>query len=134
MIVHLLLVLRASNKKFTHIVEGNNIIQSRQSISRNRHLDFRPQPAAGLASTSRVAPNCRVDSASALRSRSSCCCSVFQCFRLVSNTNTQRTAFRPPKRKLVTFWAVSRTYSIPLNCTASRDRGPGGISSEDFPS
>ena len=49
-------------------------------------------------------------------------------------TSTQNSVFRPPRSKLVTFWAVSRTYPIQLNCTDSRDRGPGGISSEDFPS
>ena len=44
-----------------------------------------------------------MDSANALRSRSSCCCRVFNCFRLVSHTNTQNSAFRCPKSKLVTF-------------------------------
>ena len=88
--MHLLLVLRVRNKKFAHIFEGNNItIQPRRSISPERHLDFRLQPAAGLASNSRVAPTCRMDSASALRSRSSCCCIIFHCFRLVSHTSTQ---------------------------------------------
>ena len=133
--MHLLLVLRVGNKKFAHIFEGKNITQPRRSISPDRYLDFRLQPAAGAASTSRVASTCRMDSASALRSRSSCCCRVFHCLRLESShTSTQNSAFRPRKRISVTFWAVSRTYPIQLNCAESRARGPGGIGSKDFPS
>ena len=116
------------------IATSINFPSSAWPVSSYRHLDFCLQPAAGLASTSRVAPTCRMDSVGALRSHSSCCCRVFYCFRVVSNTNTQNTAFRPPIRKLVTFWAVSITYPVQLNCTDSCDRGPGGISSEDFPS
>ena len=75
-----------------------------------------------------------MDSVRALRSCSSCCCRVFHCFPLVSHASTQNSAFRPSKSKLVTLWSVSRTYPLQMNCTDSCDRGPGGISSEDFPS
>ena len=92
-------------------------------VSTHRHLDFRLQPAADSASTSRVAPYCRMDYVSTLQLRSSCCWRVFHYFRLVSHTSTRNSAFRPPKRKLVTFWAVSRTYPKQLKCTNSRDRG-----------
>ena len=79
---HLLLVLRVGNKKLTHIFEGDNIAtQSSRSISPDRYVDFRLQPAAGSASTSRVAPACRMDSVSAQSPRSSCCCKTFHCFR-----------------------------------------------------
>ena len=107
--MHLLLVLRVINKKFACTFEGNNITtHPRRSVFSDRHLDLRLQPAAGTASTSRVAPACRMNSANALRSRSSCCWRVSQCFRLVSHTNTQNSASRAPKTKLVTFLCSKR--------------------------
>ena len=70
--MHLLLILQVSNKKFAHIVEGNNILtQPRRSVSPDSHLDVRLQQATGSASTSLASPACGMDSTSALRSRPS---------------------------------------------------------------
>ena len=133
--MHLILVLRVGNKEFMHILEGDHInTQPRLSICPDRHLDFLLLTAAGSAFTSRVAPTCRMESVRALRSRSSCCCREFLCYRLVSHTSTENRDFRHQIIKMVTLWAVSGTYPIQFNCTDSHERGPGGISSEDFPS
>ena len=89
--MHLLLILQVSNKKFAHIFEGINIpTQFRRSVSRDSHLEVRPQPATGSASTSLASPARRMDSASALRA-SSRCCRIAHCFQLVSHTSISST-------------------------------------------
>ena len=86
------LILKVSNKKFAHIFEANKIpTQPRLSVSPDSHLDVRLQPATVAASTSLASPACRMDSASALRSRSSRFCRIAQCFQLVSHTNNSST-------------------------------------------
>ena len=92
-----------------HLFEGKHITtHPRWPVSAYRHLDFWLQPATGSASPSVATRTCKMESASALRSPSSFCSRVSHCYRLVSNT--QSTAFRPMKSKLITFWVLSRTY------------------------
>ena len=58
-------------KTASALFEGNNIpTHRRRSVSPYCHLDVRRQPATGSASTSLASPACRMDFASALRSRS----------------------------------------------------------------
>ena len=100
--INLLLVLRVRNKKFAYIFEGNKITtQSKRSTSSDRYLNFLRQPIAGSASTSRLAQLAAWTPpelcARALRSLSCRCCRVFQSFRLVSSTNTQKHCFPASK-------------------------------------
>ena len=132
--MHPLLILKVSNKKFAHIFQGNSIpTQPRRSVSRDSHLDLRLQPATGSASASLASPACRMDPASALRSLSSRCCRIAYCFQLVPHTNDSSTVLPGPRKQIGHVWSVSRTYPIQL-IVPTRDRAPGGISSEDFPS
>ena len=55
------------------------------------HLDVRLPPATGSASTSLASPARKMDSASALRSRSSRYCRIVHCFQLVSYTKNSST-------------------------------------------
>ena len=86
--MHLRLILRVSNKNSAQIFEGNNIsTQPRRSVSPDALLIIRLQPATGSAPTSLVSPACRIDSPSALRSRSSCSCRITHCLQLVFHTS-----------------------------------------------
>ena len=135
--MRLLLIRRVGNKKFTHIFEGNNITtQPRLSISPDRHLDFRLPPARPPARPSPLGlPQLEEWTPSAPCARAPLAAVGSSIAFGWCPTPARKTVFfRPPKSKSVTFWAVSRTYPIQLNCTDSRDRGHGGISSGDFPS
>ena len=68
-----------------------------------------------------------MDSASALRSRSSRCCRIAHCFQLVSHTNNRSAKYFSVSEKQVDHvWAVSRTYAIQLNRTDSRPPARSG--------
>ena len=83
----------SKQQEFAHISEGSNIPAiPRRFVSPNNHLDDRLPPATGSASTSLASPSCRVDSANALRSRSSRCCKTAHCFHLVTHSNNSSTA------------------------------------------
>ena len=81
----------SKQQEFAHIFDGNIPTQPRWSVSPHSHLDVRLQPATGSASTSLASPGYRMDSVSALRSRSSRCCRIAHCFQLVSHTNNSST-------------------------------------------
>ena len=65
---------------------------------------------------------CRMDSASALRSRSFRCCRIAHCFQLVSHTNNSSTVISGLRKASRSRWAVSSTYPIQVNYTDSRPR------------
>ena len=94
----------------------------RRSVSPDSHLDVRFQPAIGSASTSLASPACTMDSASALRSRSSRCCRNAHCFSWCPTPTKAARCFPASEKQVGHAWAVSRTYPIQLNCTDSRPR------------
>ena len=121
--MHLLPILQVSNKKFAHIFEDNNIpTQPRRCVSPDSHLNLRRQPATGSASTSRASKACRMDTASALRSRFPRICIIAHCLQLVSHTNNSSTMLSGLQKTSRLCWAVSRIYPTQLNCTDSRPR------------
>ena len=113
--MHLLLIVRVGNTNFTQIFKGNHVTTPpRRPVSPYGHLHVRLQPAAGLASTSRIASTRQIDCVSARRSRSSCCCRVSHAVQLVFYTNTQNSSFWPMKSKLVTWCWFQLKPSTPV--------------------
>ena len=93
-----------------------------RSVSSDSRLYIRLWPATDSASISLASPACRIESASALRSRSSRCCRIAHCFQLVSHTSNSSKVLSGLREASRSRWTVSRTCPIQLNCTDSRPR------------
>ena len=97
-----------------HIFEGNNITtQPRWPVCSYRHL------ACGFRRPAARPPPLGLPQLAEWTPPAPCACAPLDAVGSsiavgwVSNTNTQNTAFRPLRSKLVTFWAVWLFFMVP---------------------